>query len=29
MKRAYKIEINPTQEQKLKIHKTIGVSRYI
>ena len=29
MKRAYKIEINPTQEQKTKIHKTIGVSRFI
>ena len=29
MKRAYKIEINPTQEQKLKIHQTIGVSRFI
>lgn len=29
MKRAYKIEINPTQEQKMKIHKTIGVCRFI
>ena len=29
MKRAYKIEINPTNEQKSKIHKTIGVSRFI
>ncbi|RDY23882.1 transposase [Romboutsia maritimum] len=29
MKRAYKIEINPTQEQKHKIHQTIGVSRFI
>ncbi|MGL5381227.1 RNA-guided endonuclease InsQ/TnpB family protein [Clostridium sp.] len=29
MKRAYKIEINPTQEQKYKIHQTIGVSRFI
>lgn len=29
MKRAYKIEINPTQKQKLKIHQTIGVSRFI
>lgn len=29
MKRAYKIEINPTQEQKTKIHQTIGVSRFI
>ena len=29
MKRAYKIEINPTDEQKSKIHRTIGVSRFI
>lgn len=29
LKRAYKIEINPTQEQKIKIHQTIGVSRFI
>lgn len=29
MKRAYKIEINPTQEQKFKIHQTICVSRFI
>lgn len=29
LKRAYKIEINPTQEQKTKIHKTIGVSRFV
>ncbi len=29
MKRAYKIEINPTNEQKTKIHQTIGVSRFI
>ena len=29
LKRAYKIEINPTQEQKTKIHQTIGVSRFI
>ena len=29
LKRAYKIEINPTQKQKLKIHQTIGVSRFI
>ncbi|MGU8347643.1 RNA-guided endonuclease InsQ/TnpB family protein [Clostridium perfringens] len=29
MKRAYKIEINPTQKQKLKIHQTIGVSRFV
>lgn len=27
--RAYKIEIKPTKEQKLKIHQTIGVSRFI
>ncbi|MDU2325981.1 MAG: transposase, partial [Clostridium perfringens] len=29
LKRAYKIEINPTQKQKLKIHQTIGVSRFV
>ncbi|HBI7134879.1 TPA: transposase, partial [Clostridium perfringens] len=29
VKRAYKIEINPTNEQKSKIHQTIGVSRFI
>ncbi|MGG7208920.1 transposase [Clostridium perfringens] len=29
MKKAYKIEINPTDEQKSKIHRTIGVSRFI
>ena len=29
MKRAYKIEIDPTAEQKSKIHQTIGVSRFI
>ncbi|MDP4144042.1 MAG: transposase, partial [Bacillota bacterium] len=29
LKRAYKIEINPTEEQKTKIHKSIGVSRFI
>ena len=29
MKRAYKIEINPTDDQKSKIHQTIGVSRFI
>ena len=29
LKRAYKIEIKPTQEQKDKIHQTIGVSRFI
>ncbi|MGU8401742.1 RNA-guided endonuclease InsQ/TnpB family protein [Clostridium perfringens] len=29
MKRAYKMEINPTDGQKSKIHQTIGVSRFI
>lgn len=29
MKRAYKIEIKPTEKQKTKIHQTIGVSRFI
>ena len=29
MKRSYKMEINPTDEQKSKIHRTIGVSRFI
>lgn len=29
MKRAYKIEIDPTDKQKSKIHQTIGVSRFI
>ena len=29
LKRAYKIEIKPTQEQKDKINQTIGVSRFI
>ncbi|WP_406807623.1 RNA-guided endonuclease InsQ/TnpB family protein [Clostridium perfringens] len=29
MKRSYKIEINPTQEQKTKIHQTINVSRFV
>ncbi|MDM1002010.1 transposase [Clostridium perfringens] len=29
LKRAYKIDINPTDEQKSKIHQTIGVSRFI
>lgn len=29
LKRAYKIEINPTDKQKSKIHQTIGVSRFI
>ena len=29
MKKAYKIEIKPTKEQKIKINKTIGISRYV
>ena len=29
LKRAYKVEINPTDKQKSKIHQTIGVSRFI
>ena len=29
MKKAYKMEINPTDDQKSKIHQTIGVSRFI
>ena len=29
LKRAYKMEINPTDEQKCKIHRTIGVSRFV
>ena len=29
LKRAYKVEINPTDEQKSKIHQTIGVSRFV
>lgn len=29
MKKAYKIEIKPTNEQKTKINQTIGVSRFI
>ncbi|WP_460271731.1 helix-turn-helix domain-containing protein, partial [Clostridium sp. CTA-19] len=29
MLRAYKIEIKPTLEQKIKIHQTIGISRFI
>ncbi|MDK0796279.1 transposase [Clostridium perfringens] len=29
LKRAYKIEIDPTDKQKSKIHQTIGVSRFI
>lgn len=29
LKKAYKIEMNPTDEQKSKIHRTIGVSRFV
>ena len=29
LKRAYKTEIKPTKEQEVKIHKTIGVCRFI
>lgn len=29
LKTSYKIEINPTQEQKSKINQTIGVSRFV
>ena len=29
LRRAYKIEMKPTQEQKNKIHQTIGVSRFL
>ncbi|QAT41037.1 RNA-guided endonuclease TnpB family protein [Clostridium sp. JN-9] len=29
MKKAYKTEIKPTEEQIIKIHRTIGVSRFI
>ncbi|UBK69491.1 transposase [Clostridium perfringens] len=29
LKRAYNVEINPTDEQKSKIHQTIGVSRFV
>ncbi len=29
MLRAYKTEINPTQEQKAKINQTIGICRYV
>ncbi|WP_373091907.1 helix-turn-helix domain-containing protein, partial [Blautia obeum] len=27
--KSFKTEINPTEEQKIKIHKTIGTCRYI
>ena len=27
--RSYKTEIKPTEEQKIKIHKTIGTCRYV
>lgn len=29
LKKAYKIEIKPTEEQVIKIHRTIGVSRFV
>ena len=29
LKRAYKIELNPSEEQKIKIHQTIGVARFV
>lgn len=29
MRKSFKTEINPTQEQKVKINKTIGTCRYI
>lgn len=29
MLRTFKVEINPTDVQKIKIHKTIGVCRFI
>ena len=29
LKRAYKIEINPTKTQKFKIHQTIGTARFV
>lgn len=29
MLKSFKTEINPTEEQKIKIHKTIGTCRYI
>ena len=29
LKRAYKIEINPTKAQKFKIHQTIGTARFV
>lgn len=29
LKKAYKLEINPTEEQKIKIHQTFGVSRFL
>ena len=29
LKKAYKTEIKPTEEQIIKIHRTIGVSRFI
>ena len=29
MLKSFKTEIDPTEEQKIKIHKTIGTCRYI
>ena len=29
LKKAYKIELNPSEEQKIKIHQTIGVARFV
>lgn len=29
MRKTFKTEINPTEEQKIKIHKTIGVARFV
>ena len=29
LKKAYKIELNPNEEQKIKIHQTIGVARFV
>ena len=29
LKKAYKMELNPSEEQKIKIHQTIGVARFV
>ena len=29
LKKAYKIELNPSEKQKIKIHQTIGVARFV